>query len=83
MSVVKADTDWVFTRYESVWKVLPAAKFPTGFEYSVVLSGVPDRSDVFLLGALDVLNVGDPPILWGAPSFLEALLGNFGTKERR
>lgn len=72
MSDIKADTDWAFTQYESVRKVLPAAKFPAGSEYIANLSEVADRFDVFLLDAFGVLNVGETPIP-GAPEQVAAL----------
>ena len=72
MSEIKADTDWAFTQYECVRKVLPAADFPTGSKYIANLSEVADRFDVFLLDAFGVLNVGETPIP-GAPERVAAL----------
>lgn len=72
MSDMKVDTDWAFTQYESVRKVLPTAKFPTGSKYIANLSEVADRFDVFLLDAFGVLNVGETAIP-GAPEQIAAL----------
>ena len=59
MSDINVDTDWAFTQYESIRKVLPAAKFPAGSKHIANLSEVADRFDVFLLDAFGVLNVGE------------------------
>jgi len=72
MSDINVDTDWAFTQYESIRKVLPAAKFPAGSKHIANLSEVADRFDVFLLDAFGVLNVGETPIP-GAPEQVAAL----------